>query len=84
MVVDPYTVVDPRAVVVIAFYAAFADRAMLAAGRHEHFAVGAKFTCVHFLKEVYKFMFRLKVTGVAQGGNSKTKDKDRTQNKEGD
>jgi hypothetical protein len=64
VVVDPYTVVDPRAVVVIAFYAAFADRAMLAAGRHEHFAIGAKLTSVHFLEKINKFVFWLKVAGV--------------------
>jgi len=84
VVVNAHTIIYPWAVVVIAFYATSADRAMLAAGRNEHFAVGTKFTCVHFLKKVYKFVFRLNVTGIAQRGNSKTKNKNRTQNNEGD
>jgi hypothetical protein len=84
VVVDSDAVVDPGTMMIVAINAAPAYRAVFAAGRHEHFAVGTKLAGMYFLEEVNEFVFRLKIAGVAQGGKCKTDDKDGTQNKEGD
>lgn len=84
VVVDSNAVVNPRTMVIIAINAALAYRTVFTAGRHKHFAVGAKLAGMYFLEEVNKFVFRLEIARVAQRGKSKTDDKDGTQNKKGD
>lgn len=68
MVVNADTVVDPRAVVIIAFDTATAYWTMLGAWSHEDFAVCAELAGVDFLQQFNEFVFWLQIAGIGEGG----------------
>ena len=68
MVVDADTVVDPRAVVIVAFHTASAYWAVLGAWSHEDFAVCTELAGVNLLQQVNEFVFWLQIAGIGEGG----------------
>ena len=67
MIASTNTIVNPRTMVIVSLHTVVADSAVLGPARAYHFTIGAHFTGVYFLEQLFKSMFGFQVARIRTG-----------------